>query len=217
MATPRLAKLELQIMEVLWSRDAASIREIVDALPGKKKRSAYTTIQTTLYRMEDKGAVRRLGRVVNFDVFTASVSRESAQRRLIDELLDLLGGSAQPIMSHLIDTGKLLGAGHQGSREGLAGAVTKRGAAMNPDFASVLLRHLEQSTVVAVAAWLLTAALRRNRAAVRHGVWFAASMKFLLPLDPLIRVGMRTAERFQTTVGLAFKSADLSGSIGKMN
>lgn len=88
---------------------------------------------------------------------------------------------------------------------------------MNPDFASVLLRHLEQSTVVAVAAWLLTAALRRNRAAVRHGVWFAASMKFLLPLDPLIRVGMRTAERFQTTVGLAFKSADLSGSIGKMN
>ena len=106
MATPRLAKLELQIMEVLWSRDAASIREIVDALPGKK-RPAYTTIQTTLYRMEDKGAVRRLGRVVNFDVFTASVSRESAQRRLIDELLDLLGGSAQPIMSHLIDTGKL--------------------------------------------------------------------------------------------------------------
>jgi predicted transcriptional regulator len=106
MATPRLAKLELQIMEVLWGRDAASIREIVDALPGKK-RPAYTTIQTTLYRMEDKGAVRRVGRIGNFDVFTASVTRQNAQRRLIDELLDLLGGSAQPIMSHLIDAGKL--------------------------------------------------------------------------------------------------------------
>jgi len=103
---PRLSRLELQIMDVLWSRDAASIREIVDALPGKK-RPAYTTIQTTVYRMEGKHALRRVGRVGNFDVFTAVVSRENAQRRLIDELLDLLGGSPQPIVAHLIDAGKL--------------------------------------------------------------------------------------------------------------
>jgi len=106
MPAPRLSRLELQIMDVLWSRDAASIREIVDALPGKK-RPAYTTIQTTVYRMEGKHALRRVGRVGNFDVFTAVVSRENAQWRLIDELLDLLGGSPQPIMAHLIDAGKL--------------------------------------------------------------------------------------------------------------
>lgn len=106
MKAPRLTKLELEIMEVLWSRDAASIREIADALPGKKRR-AYTTIQTTVYRMESKRAVRRIGRVGNLDVFKASVSRQKAERRLIDELLQLLGGSSQPIMSHLIDAGKL--------------------------------------------------------------------------------------------------------------
>jgi BlaI family penicillinase repressor len=103
---PKLTKLEFKIMEALWAKGAASIREIQEAFP-MKGRPAYTTVQTTIYRMEGKEAVHRVRRVSNFDIFAASISREGAQRRLIDDLLDLIGGSSQPIMSHLIDAGKL--------------------------------------------------------------------------------------------------------------
>jgi BlaI family transcriptional regulator, penicillinase repressor len=103
---PRLSKLEFRIMEALWSRGESSIREILDALPSKRK-PAYTTIQTTVYRMEAKQVVRRVKKTGNFHIFAASVSRDAAQRRLIDELLALLGGSSQPVMAHLIQAGKL--------------------------------------------------------------------------------------------------------------
>jgi predicted transcriptional regulator len=108
---PRLSKLEFQIMEALWGKDTAeqrelSIREILDALPGKR-RPAYTTIQTTIYRMEAKGVVRRVKKVGNFHVFAAAISRNAAQRRMIDELLALFGGRPQPVMAHLVETGKL--------------------------------------------------------------------------------------------------------------
>jgi len=106
MATPRLSKLEFSIMEVLWAGGELSIREILDALPGKR-RPAYTTIQTTVYRMEAKGVIRRLKKVGNFHIFAAAISRKAAQRRLIDELLALFGGRSQPVMAHLIETGKL--------------------------------------------------------------------------------------------------------------
>ena len=106
MATPRLSQLEFRIMEVLWARGKLSIREILDALPGKR-RPAYTTIQTTVYRMEAKGVIRRLKKVGNFHIFAAAVSRDAAQRRLIDELLAVFGGRSQPVMAHLIETGKL--------------------------------------------------------------------------------------------------------------
>lgn len=106
MATPKLSKLEYQIMEVLWSGSECSIREIVDSLPGKRK-PAYTTVQTTVYRMEAKGVVRRVKKVGNFHVFSATISRDSAQHRLIDDLLAVFGGRSQPVMAHLIDTGKL--------------------------------------------------------------------------------------------------------------
>ena len=106
MATPKLSKLEFQIMEVLWAKGEASIREILDALPTKRK-PAYTTIQITVYRMEAKGVVRRTGKVGNFHVFSAVVSRDAAQRRLIDELLAMFGGRPQPLMVHLVETGKL--------------------------------------------------------------------------------------------------------------
>lgn len=106
MKAPRLSQLEFRIMEVLWAREDASIREIVDALPGKR-RPAYTTIQTTVYRMEAKGVVRRTRKVGNFHLFAAVISRDAAQRRLIDELLAVLGGRSQPVMAHLIETGKL--------------------------------------------------------------------------------------------------------------
>jgi predicted transcriptional regulator len=106
MTLPKLTKLELQIMEALWTRGEASIREIQENFP-EKKRPAYTTIQTTVYRLEAKKAVRRMKKVGNFHVFEAAVSRNAAQRRLIDDLLALFGGRTQPVMAHLIESGKL--------------------------------------------------------------------------------------------------------------
>ena len=106
MAEPKLTKLELQIMHTLWTRGTASIREIQEAFP-EKGRPAYTTIQTTVYRLEGKAAVRRVRKVGNFHIFEAAVSRQAAQRRLIDDLLALFGGSTQPVMAHLIESGKL--------------------------------------------------------------------------------------------------------------
>ena len=96
-------------MEVLWVRGNASIREIQESFP-EKRRPAYTTIQTTVYRLEAKNAVRRVKKVGNFHVFEAAVSRELAQRKLIDDFLALFGGRIQPVMSHLIESGKLTAA-----------------------------------------------------------------------------------------------------------
>ncbi|HKN76928.1 MAG TPA: BlaI/MecI/CopY family transcriptional regulator [Candidatus Acidoferrum sp.] len=106
MAKPKLTKLELQIMEALWTRGNASIREIQETFP-ERDRPAYTTIQTTVYRLEGKKAVHRVRKVGNFHVFEAAVSRDAAQRKLIDDLLALFGGSTQPVMAHLIESGKL--------------------------------------------------------------------------------------------------------------
>ena len=106
MALPRLSKLELEIMEALWSRGPCSIREIQEAFP-ERNRPAYTTIQTTVYRLETKKALRRVKKISNAHIFEAVVSRQSAQRRLIDELLGLFGGRTQPVMAHLIESGKL--------------------------------------------------------------------------------------------------------------
>lgn len=106
MAGPKLSRLELQIMEVLWTRDGASIREIQETFP-EKNRPAYTTIQTTVYRLEGKKAVRRVKKVGNFHVFEAMISRDAAQRKLIGDLLALFGGRTQPVMAHLVESGKL--------------------------------------------------------------------------------------------------------------
>jgi len=106
MTEPKLTKLELQIMEALWNQGQASIREIQETFP-EKGRPAYTTIQTTVYRLEAKKAVRRVKKVGNFHIFEASVSRNAAQRRLIDDLMVLFGGRTQPVMAHLIESGKL--------------------------------------------------------------------------------------------------------------
>jgi BlaI family transcriptional regulator, penicillinase repressor len=106
MPGPRLAKLELQIMEELWERGSASIREIQESFP-ENDRPAYTTVQTTIYRLEAKKAVRRVKKVGNFHIFEPAVSRSAAQRRLVDDLLALFGGRTQPVMAHLIESGKL--------------------------------------------------------------------------------------------------------------
>ena len=106
MREPKLTKLELQIMEALWTRAHASIREIQETFP-EKDRPAYTTIQTTVYRLERKKAVRRVKKVGNFHVFEAAMTRNAAQRRLVDDLVALFGGRTQPVMAHLIESGKL--------------------------------------------------------------------------------------------------------------
>ena len=104
MALPKLTQLELKIMEALWNQGALSIREIQQAFP-ESHRPAYTTIQTTVYRLEDKSAVKRVKKISNAHIFEAIISRQAAQRRLIDELLGLFG--TQPVMAHLIESGKL--------------------------------------------------------------------------------------------------------------
>ena len=106
MNNPKLTRLELQIMDVLWTRGEASIREIQESFP-EKHRPAYTTIQTMVYRLETKKAVHRVKKVGNFHVFGAAVSRDVAQRKLVDDLLALFGGRTQPVMAHLIESGKL--------------------------------------------------------------------------------------------------------------
>lgn len=106
MPEAKLSKLEFAIMDALWTRGECSIRELQEAFPAKK-RPAYTTVQTTVYRLEAKGSVRRTRKVGNFHIFAATVSRSAAQRRLIDDLLALFGGRSQPVMAHLIESGKL--------------------------------------------------------------------------------------------------------------
>jgi len=106
MALPKLTKLELQIMDALWNRGASSIREVQEYFPARH-RPAYTTIQTTIYRLETKQAVRRVKKISNAHIFEPLVSRGAAQSRLIDDLLALFGGRTQPVMAHLIESGKL--------------------------------------------------------------------------------------------------------------
>ncbi|HEV2444226.1 MAG TPA: BlaI/MecI/CopY family transcriptional regulator [Steroidobacteraceae bacterium] len=102
----RLSKLELRIMEALWTQGPSSIREVQQSFP-EKGRPAYTTVQTMVYRLEAKKVVRRAKKISNAHIFEATLSRETAQRRLIDEFLALFGGRTQPLMSHLIEAGKL--------------------------------------------------------------------------------------------------------------
>jgi len=105
MAQPKLGKLELQILEALWGQGKASIREIQESFP--EPRPAYTTIQTTVYRMEGKGAVRRIRKVGNAHIFEPAVARDVARHRLLDEILSFFGGRAQPMMAQLAESGKL--------------------------------------------------------------------------------------------------------------
>jgi BlaI family transcriptional regulator, penicillinase repressor len=103
---PKLTKLELQIMETLWTRGESSIRDLQEAFPAKG-RPAYTTIQTTVYRLETKKVVARIRKLGNFHIFAATISRAAAQRKLVDDLLALFGGRSQPVMAHLIESGSL--------------------------------------------------------------------------------------------------------------
>jgi BlaI family transcriptional regulator, penicillinase repressor len=102
----KLTRFELEVMSALWDLGTASVREIQEQLPNQK-RPAYTTVQTVVYRLEEKGAVRRLKKIGNAHIFEPVVTRKAAHHRLIHELLDLFGGSARPLMAHLLEIGKL--------------------------------------------------------------------------------------------------------------
>jgi predicted transcriptional regulator len=106
LATIKLTKFELQIMEALWTHGPSAVREVQERFP-EDSRPAYTTVQTMIYRLETKKAVRRTRKIGNAHIFEAVMSRASAQRRLIDDFLGLFGGRAQPVMAHLIETGQL--------------------------------------------------------------------------------------------------------------
>ena len=101
-----LTRFELEIMDILWRLGEASVREVCDAL-AEKKRPAYTTVQTIVQRLEQKGAVKRTRKIGNALMFAPSVTRKSAYRRVVDDLLQLFGGSAQPVVAHLLESGKL--------------------------------------------------------------------------------------------------------------
>src|SRR5438094_2093155 len=105
MAQPRLSKLELQILETLWAHGKASIREIQEAFP--EPRPAYTTIQTTVYRLERKKAVRRVRKISNAHIFEPTVARDVTRHRFLDEILSFFGGRPQPMMAQLAEAGKL--------------------------------------------------------------------------------------------------------------
>jgi predicted transcriptional regulator len=105
MRQPKLSKLELQILEALWGQGKASIREVQEAFP--EPRPAYTTIQTTVYRLEGKKALRRVRKIGNADIFEPIVARDVTRNRLLDEILSFFGGQAQPMMAQLAEAGKL--------------------------------------------------------------------------------------------------------------
>jgi BlaI family transcriptional regulator, penicillinase repressor len=115
---PKLSKLELKIMEALWSKGPSAVREIQESFPAKG-RPAYTTVQTMVYRLEAKNAVKRTRKIGNAHIFEAVISQTAAQRRVVDELLSLFGGRAQPLMSHLIESGRLTLADVEEARKAL--------------------------------------------------------------------------------------------------
>jgi len=106
MRKPKVTRFELELLEQLWKLGPASVREVQESLP-EKDRPAYTTVQTIMYRLEEKKAVRRTRKIGNAHIFEPMVTRKAVYRRLIDDLLDLFGGSPTPVMSHLVESGKL--------------------------------------------------------------------------------------------------------------
>jgi predicted transcriptional regulator len=106
MAQSKFTPIELQLLEAFWSQGRLSIRELVEAFPGDAQ-PAYTTVQTVVYRLEEKGAIRRVRKIGNAHIFEALVTREAAKGRLLDEFLKLFGGNPRFVMAHLAETGKL--------------------------------------------------------------------------------------------------------------
>ncbi len=106
MSRPKLTKLELQVLDALWQKGPCSVREIQETFP-QPRRPAYTTVQTVVYRLERKNALRCVKRISNANIFEAAISRKDAERRVVDELLSFFGGRARLLMAHLVESGEL--------------------------------------------------------------------------------------------------------------
>jgi len=102
----RFTKFEIEVMDVLWEVGSASVREVQEHLP-ESRRPAYTTVQTIVYRLEEKGAVRRVKKIGNAHIFEPSVSRKTVHNRVLDELIEMFGGSMRPLMAHLVESGRV--------------------------------------------------------------------------------------------------------------
>jgi len=124
MKSPALGKLELRIMQAVWTLGRCSVREIQETFTGKK-RPAYTTVQTVVCRLEVKGALRRVRKISNAHIFEAAVSREMTQRRVLDDLLAFFGGQSQPVVAHLIESGKFTLQDLQDAEKALAAMATR--------------------------------------------------------------------------------------------
>ena len=124
MAEPKLTNLELKIMEALWAKGPSSVREIQESFPAKR-RPAYTTVQTIVYRLEAKNALKRTKKIGNAHIFEAVISKTAAHRKLIDDVLGLFGGRAQPLMAHLIESGQLTLADIEDARKALRETAKK--------------------------------------------------------------------------------------------
>jgi BlaI family penicillinase repressor len=125
MPKPRLTKLEMQILEVLWEKGACSVRQIQEAFP-EVGRPAYTTVQTVVYRLERKKALRCVKRISNANIFEAVISRNQAQRRIVDELLAVFGGRAKLVMAHLVESGELTLADVKEAEQALLEGIRKQ-------------------------------------------------------------------------------------------
>ena len=187
-----LTKPELQILEVLWTRGACSIREIHEALPAKG-RPAFTTVQTVVYRLEKKQALRCVKRISKANIVEAVISRDDAHTTLVDELLGAVWRPSEAGDGAARGIGPPDARRHQGSRGRAEEAPQERRVAMTPWLPSALLNHLWQSTLFVIVVWLAALALRHNGARVRCWLWMAASVKFLVPLSVLVSLG----EQFQ--------------------
>ena len=183
MTPPRLSKLELQIMETLWTGGTLSVREIQERFPARG-RPAYTTIQTTIGRLETKKAVTKVRKIGNAHIYQAAVSRSAAQRRLVDDLLALFGGRSQPVMAHLIEAGKLSLEDVQEAEKLVRGRCQGQKTVI-----AALLDHLWQSTLFAGVIALSMPLFRHQAASLRFWLWFTASTKFLFPFALLTLLG----------------------------
>jgi len=106
MNKPRLSKAEARILEQCWKLGTCSVREILDSLP-EDERVAYTTVQTLVYRLEQKGALRKVKKIGNAQLFEAAIDQREYRSGLVQELLDLFGGSASLLVSNLVETGSI--------------------------------------------------------------------------------------------------------------
>ena len=125
MSKPRLTKLEMQVLEAFWQKGACSVREIQETF-AKPGRPAYTTVQTVVYRLERKQALRCVKRISNANIFEAVISRNQAQRRIVDELLAVFGGGAKLVMAHLVESGELTLADVKEAEQALLEATRKQ-------------------------------------------------------------------------------------------